>query len=123
MKKLLLAAAAALTLSASLGAVAWADPPGWNDHDHNGYTYKGKWHYGPPPAGYEHQKGYQLGYHGWKKGDKLPSYYKSHYTEVDWHQHHLKAPPRGYHYVQDDKGEIILAAVATGLIASIINNS
>jgi Ni/Co efflux regulator RcnB len=32
----------------------------------------------------------------------------------------MKAPPRGYHYVQDDKGDIILAAIATGLIAAII---
>ena len=78
---------------------------------------------GPPTSGWEGKKGYEVGYHAWKKDYKLPSYYKSHYNEVDWHAHHLKAPPKGYHYVQDDKGEIILAAVATGVIASIIANS
>jgi Ni/Co efflux regulator RcnB len=123
MKRAAFAIVAALALAAPLASTAFADPPGWDDHQHNGYTYKGQWHYGPPPSGWEKKSGYSVGYHAWKKGDKLPTYYKSHYNEVDWHAHHLKAPPKGYHYVQDDKGEIILAAVATGLIASIIANS
>jgi len=121
MKRTLFAVAAALALATPFAASsAWAEPPGWDDHQHNGYTYKGKWHYGPPPASY---KNVELGYHSWRKGDHLPTYYKSRYSEVDWRAHHLKAPPRGYHYVQDDKGEIILAAIATGLIASVIANS
>ena len=120
MKNTIFALAAALALAAPLASAAWADPPGWDDHQHNGYTYEGKWHYGPPPASYANKKGVEFGHHDWKKGDKIPDYYKTRYSEVDWKAHHLKAPPRGYHYVQDDKGEIILAAVATGLIASVI---
>jgi Ni/Co efflux regulator RcnB len=49
--------------------------------------------------------------------------YYTRYVEVDYRDHHLKPPPRGYHYVRDDKGDIILPAVATGLIASIIAGS
>ena len=43
--------------------------------------------------------------------------------EVDHRAYRMKAPPRGYHYVQDDRGDIILAAIATGLIAAIIANN
>ena len=45
------------------------------------------------------------------------------YREVDYRNYRLKAPPRGYHYVKDNNsGEIILAAIATGIIASILAN-
>ena len=40
----------------------------------------------------------------------------------DYRAHHLPPPRRGYHYVRDDTGNILLVAVATGLIASIIAN-
>jgi Ni/Co efflux regulator RcnB len=40
----------------------------------------------------------------------------------DWRAHHLAPPRRGYHYVRDDTGNVLLVAVATGVIASIIAN-
>lgn len=55
-----------------------------------------------------------------RHGERLPSYYRTRYAPVDYRRHHLRAPPRGYHYVQDDRGEILLVAIVTGLIASII---
>ncbi|HEY7800818.1 MAG TPA: RcnB family protein, partial [Hyphomonadaceae bacterium] len=67
-------------------------------------------------------RGFQLGYKPWKRGDRL-GYYNGRYREVDYRAYRMKAPPRGYHYVQDDKGDIILAAIATGLIAAIIANN
>jgi Ni/Co efflux regulator RcnB len=42
--------------------------------------------------------------------------------QVDWHAHHLRRPPHGYEWRQVD-GNYVLAAVATGVIASIIANS
>ena len=60
--------------------------------------------------------------HKWKRGDRLGDYRRS-YREVDYRVIHQKAPPRGYHYVRDNNtGEILLAAIATGIIASIILN-
>jgi len=56
----------------------------------------------------------------WRRGDRIDNYNHRRYVEVDYRRHHLRAPPRGYHYVQDDRGDIILAAIAGGLIAAII---
>jgi Ni/Co efflux regulator RcnB len=44
----------------------------------------------------------------WKRGE-----------HVDYHAHHLRAPPRGYEWRLVD-GNYVLAAVATGVIASVI---
>jgi Ni/Co efflux regulator RcnB len=41
---------------------------------------------------------------------------------VDYRQHHLRKPPPGYEW-RESNGQFILAAVATGLIASIILDS
>ncbi|HVY87201.1 MAG TPA: RcnB family protein [Caulobacterales bacterium] len=138
MKRLAIAAAAALTLVSPLtAAAAYADPPRYQnnrDHDrrddnrwdqsrHNGYTYNGRWHYGPPPASYAGRPGFQPGYQAWRRGERLPSYYRTHYVVVnDYRAHHLRPPPRGYHYVRDDRGEYLLVGIATGIIASIILN-
>ena len=56
----------------------------------------------------------------WHKGDRLPSNYRSYYREVDWREHHYKAPPRGYHYVRDDRGETLLVGIATGAILGVL---
>jgi Ni/Co efflux regulator RcnB len=61
------------------------------------------------------------GQHNWRKGQRLPREYWGRDREVsDWHARHLRQPPRGYHWVRDDSGNYILAALAGGLIASII---
>ena len=92
----------------------------WNDTRSNGYTYNGRWYYGPPPAGYY---GYEPGYRAWRRGDRLPAYYRSSYREVDWRYNHLRPPPRGYHWVRDDRGEYLLVALTTGIIlGAILNN-
>ncbi|MES1156159.1 MAG: RcnB family protein [Alphaproteobacteria bacterium] len=136
MKRLALALAATIALTTPLAAgVAYADPPGHNDHDrgrdhgdrwdrnqHNGYTYNGQWHYGPPPSSYYGRPGYQPGYHAWGRGDRLPSYYRSHYVVVDYRHEHLRRPPHGYHWVRDDRGEYLLVGIATGLIADLLIN-
>ena len=54
--------------------------------------------------------------HQWRRGDRLDR----RYAEVDYRRYHLRAPQRGYHYVRDDRGNILLAVIATGIIASII---
>ena len=33
---------------------------------------------------------------------------------------HLRAPPRGYRYVRDDRGQVLLVGIATGVILSAI---
>ncbi|TWI64228.1 Ni/Co efflux regulator RcnB [Pseudoduganella lurida] len=58
--------------------------------------------------------------HDLRKGGRLPSDYRNRqYVVDDWRGHRLSAPPRGYHWVQTGN-DYVLAAVATGVIASII---
>lgn len=90
----------------------------WDDSRHNGYRYKGKFYYGPPPAYRRDHVVYE--YRSWRKGDRLPVYYRERYREIDWRSSRLREPPRGYHYVRDDRGETLLVGVATGVILGVI---
>jgi Ni/Co efflux regulator RcnB len=56
----------------------------------------------------EWRKGAKIGHDDWNRGQP-----------VDWHSHHLRSPPHGYEWRQVD-GNYVLAAAATGLIASAI---
>ena len=61
--------------------------------------------------------------HDFYRGGRLPPQYRSHqYVVNDWRGHHLSPPPRGYHWVQTG-GDYVLAAIATGVITSIILNA
>jgi len=56
----------------------------------------------------EWKKGYHMRQEDWNRGEK-----------VDWHQYHLRRPPSGYEWRLVD-GNYVLAAVATGVIASVV---
>jgi Ni/Co efflux regulator RcnB len=90
----------------------------WDRGRHNGYRYEGRWYYGPPPQAYYGH--YEPGYHSWRRGDRLPAYYRENYRRVDYHRHGLRPPPRGYYYVEDDRGDYLLIGIATGVILGII---
>jgi Ni/Co efflux regulator RcnB len=66
-------------------------------HDSHGYVHHEEW-----------KKGATMRREDWERGAK-----------VDYHEHHLKSPPRGYEWREVD-GNYVLAAVATGVIASAI---
>lgn len=91
----------------------------WDDSQHNGYYERSRWHAGPPPPTAYGRPGFQLGYQPWQRGQHL-GYYNTRYVEVDYRREHLRAPQRGYHWVRDDRGDYLLAAIASGLIASVI---
>jgi len=55
----------------------------------------------------------------WKKGATIHKEDWSRGEHIDYKEHHLKSPPRGYEWRQVD-GNYVLAAVATGVIASAI---
>ncbi len=95
----------------------------WDRGQHNGYYVNGRWNYGPPPAAVYGRSDYRPGYQAWRRGERLPSYYRTQYREVDWRRAHYRAPPRGYHYVRDDRGEVLLVGIATGVILSILLNN
>ncbi|WP_299008374.1 RcnB family protein [uncultured Caulobacter sp.] len=59
-------------------------------------------------------------YRRWAKGQRLDARYRDRaYYVSDWRRHGLRAPPRGYQWRKVDN-QYVLAAVATGLIASVI---
>lgn len=68
---------------------------------------------GPRYYGYNHPHYYRGGY--FPREYIQPSYY------VNWQAYPgLYAPPYGYQWVQDDTGDFLLVALATGLIANML---
>lgn len=95
---------------------------GYRDSDrfdrrtHNGYYVGRAWNYGPPPQAYYGRSDFRPDYRQWRRGERLPSYYRQHYAPVDYRYHRLSAPPRGSHWVRDDRGDYLLVGIATGVI-------
>lgn len=59
----------------------------------------------------------------WQRGQRFDQRYAPNYRQVDYRQHRgLKAPPRGYRYVQSGK-DAVLVSVTTGIIAAILVNA
>ncbi|UPT64228.1 MAG: RcnB family protein [Hyphomonadaceae bacterium JAD_PAG50586_4] len=92
----------------------------WDDTRYNGYYRNNTWSYGPPSGD---MRGVVYGYQPWQRGQRL-GYYDGRYQEVDYRSNRsLRPPPRGYHWVRNDGGDYLLAAIAGGLIAQVILNS
>lgn len=65
-----------------------------------------------PPRGYAVRS--------WRYGERMPAYYLDRrYVVNDYHRYGLRPPPRGYHYVRSGN-DVVLAAVAGGLITAVI---
>jgi Ni/Co efflux regulator RcnB len=57
--------------------------------------------------------------HHWNSGERMGRTDWSSAQPIDYRQHNLRAPPSGYEW-RESNGQYVLAAVATGLIASVI---
>ena len=79
------------------GVIVAQDDHRDDHHDNHAYVEHKEWH-----------KGAKIGHDDWNRGEA-----------IDYHTYHLKAPPRGYEWREVD-GNYVLAAVATGVIASLI---
>jgi Ni/Co efflux regulator RcnB len=96
-----------------------------DDRRHDGYQARGGGRYGD--EGYGGDRGNRRWdgagpNHDIRRGGRLPSRYRNHQYVVDnWRDHHLRPPPRGYHWVQTG-GDYVLAAIASGVIADLIIN-
>ena len=56
-----------------------------------------------------------------RPGNRIPMEYRGRVYEVDYHEHHLRRPPPGQHWVQVG-ADYVLVAIATGVIVNIILN-
>ncbi|EJL34798.1 putative integral membrane protein [Caulobacter sp. AP07] len=70
---------------------------------------------------YRHdRKDERKAYRHWQRGQRLDARYRDNrYYVRDYHRYGLRAPPRGYRWQRVDDS-YILAAVATGVIMSVI---
>ncbi len=76
----------------------------WNQRQRNGYYVGKRFYYGQPNASQINRRDYRPAYQQWRR-------------------ERLRQPPRGYHYVRDDRGEVLMVGIATGVILSILLNN
>ena len=118
MKALILAVA---TLATVAGAAGAADAQGYSNNRGSDQNYRGS-DQGQRDSGNHRGWGReQNSDHRWRRGERVGYDNWRNARAVDYRQHHLRQPPRGYEW-RESNGQYILAAVATGLIASIILN-
>jgi Ni/Co efflux regulator RcnB len=64
------------------------------------------------------------GYRGrWRTGMRYPYYNNRAYYISDYGAYGLPAPRRGYRYYRDDSGDVVMVAIASGLIGAILGSS
>jgi Ni/Co efflux regulator RcnB len=94
-------AVALTTLAAFLSSgAAFAQDHRDNNHDNHHYVHHSEW-----------RKGARIQSGDWNRGE-----------HIDYRKRHLHAPPRGYEWREVD-GNFVMAAVATGVIASVVVDS
>ena len=95
---------AAVSAAALIAGAAGAANAQHDDHHHGA------------PQSWGHDQGAG---HRWNRGERMGQGDWASAAPVDYHQHHLRRPPHGYEW-RESNGQYVLAAVATGVIASII---
>jgi Ni/Co efflux regulator RcnB len=86
------------------------------DHHDDHHDNQGQDHHDDRQNGPHNQ---YVRHNDWKKGHRMNNADWSRGQRIDYQQYHLGAPRRGYEWRQVD-GNYVMAAVATGLIASVV---
>lgn len=90
------------------------------ERDRNGYDDRYErdrqsWRYYGGSYGYN-------GYRGnWRTGQRYPYWRDNRYAVYDYGRYGLPAPRYGYRYYRDNNGDIVMAAIASGIIGLIIS--
>jgi len=84
----------------------------WRRDDHRREHWRDRRH-GPP-------RGHAWGLRRWARGVVIPYDYRSRWYVRDYRRYGWAPPPRGYAYYRTDTGDIVLAAIATGVILSLL---
>ena len=90
--------------------------------DHNrwdGGRYTERERYNDRRRGYRDQYRDNRRYY---RGATLPYEYRSRWYVRDYNRYGYAPPPRGYGYYRTDTGDVVLAALATGVIISLLSN-
>ena len=88
----------------------------YNNYAPRSYAYGGHSWAAPQYRAY----GYAPRHYGYA-GGYVPYDWRSHrWWAADWRARNLYAPPYGYQWIETDAGDVLLVALATGLIANAI---
>jgi Ni/Co efflux regulator RcnB len=60
---------------------------------------------------------------GWRQGQVYPYYRQRDYVISDYRAYNLAPPRHGYRYYRSDNGDVVMAAIASGLIGAIIGGA
>jgi Ni/Co efflux regulator RcnB len=72
--------------------------------------------------GYGYQNGNTYQNRNWQRGQRFDSRYARNYRQIDYRQYRgLRAPPRGYRYVQSGN-DAVLVAITSGIIGAVFAN-
>jgi len=84
-----------------------------HDNRYDRYDRRGGW------RGSDNYRG-----HGrWRQGQVYPYYRQRDYVIDDYRVYNLPPPRHGYRYYRSDNGDVVMAAIASGLIGVIIANA
>ncbi|MDR2858123.1 MAG: RcnB family protein [Novosphingobium sp.] len=132
MNKTFSAAVAGLTAIASVLAATPTMAKPWHDRDRD--ERHGNWdrdrdgrhgRWDRRDYRWKHYGG-SYGYHGysgrWRTGQHFPHFNNNRYVIRDWRAYNLPPPRHGYRYYRDDRGDIIMAAIGSGIIGLIIGS-
>lgn len=139
MKKIVLGvAAAAMTLVAG-GATAqpYGDYRGGYERSHRDSDRDGRpdgreWNRDRDRDGrpdqydrYDNRRGHGAyrGQSRWRQGEVYPYYRERAYVIDDYRAYRLPPPQRGYRYYRSDDGDVVMVAIASGLIGAIIGGA
>lgn len=143
MKKVFITAMAAMTALTPIAATSASALTPRGDHDRydrrddrrddrrvqrgardNCFWANGRFYRGAPTAAQLRSRDFRYGQQNWRRGERLSAWDRQHYARVtDYRRYNLRPPPRGYEYRRSNTGEIILAAVATGIILQVLFNN
>ena len=145
-KAIIAIAAATKTLS---GTLATAQPYGrayghergyerqYRDSDRDGRSDAREWNrdrdrdgrpdqydrYDNRRGGYGYAPSYRSHRSAWREGQRYPYYGRSGYVISDYRAYRLPPPRPGYRYYRGDNGDVVMVAIASGLIGAIIGNA
>jgi Ni/Co efflux regulator RcnB len=129
MKKIILGlVAASIAATPAMAAAAPQQYRGYDaprqqvDHrdDQRDYGYRND-------RGYQNDRSYQNNRgsyqnRSWQRGQRFDSRYARNYRQIDYRQYRgLRAPPRGYRYVQSGN-DAVLVAITSGIIGAVFAN-
>lgn len=83
----------------------------------------GNYGYRYTPRGYVGRYPYYDAYGDYRNGQVYRHHRDSRYIINDYHRYGLPAPRAGYRYYRDDNGNVIMAAIAGGIIGMIIGGA